>query len=115
MNVRCYFCYLLPPLTLAATALLLGGCGPGKITNCAEFCEQWPGTPEQTNCSAAFLEEQGYALSSMLDCNDVVNPSRCDACTRALGLSDEECTAVYQRCFLDSSRPRPAAQAGDSD
>ncbi len=111
MNIR-WFSALALPLILSAAVLILGGCGPGKVTNCDEFCERWPGTPEQTSCSAAFLEEQGHALSATLDCRgDVVNPSRCNACIRALGLSDDVCAALYERCFLDPSRPEPAAPA----
>ncbi|MCP4659295.1 MAG: hypothetical protein GY856_28120 [bacterium] len=114
MNVR-WLSALALPLTLSAAVVILGGCGPGKVTNCSEFCERWPGTPEQTNCSAAFLEEQGHPLSSTLDCGDVINPSRCNACIHALGLKNEECAAVYQQCFLNPSRPEPAGQAGGSD
>ena len=115
MNVR-WFSALALPLTLQAAVLILGGCGPGKITSCNEFCERWPGTPEQTNCSAAFLEELGHPLSSTPDCSgDVVNPSRCHVCIQALGLKDEECAAVYEQCFLKPSRPEPAAQADGSD
>jgi len=104
MNVRCFSALALP-LTLATAVVVLGGCGPGKVTNCDEFCERWPGTPDETSCSAAFLEERGYALSSTPECSGVENPDRCNECIHALGVKDEECVAVYENCFMTPSRP----------
>jgi hypothetical protein len=70
------------------------------VRNCAELCRVWPAVrTRQVECAVVLLEVRGHPVTDTLACEDVETSRECNACRRALDLSDADCRAVFERCI----------------
>jgi outer membrane protein OmpA-like peptidoglycan-associated protein len=69
-------------------------------STCQRVCKAWPSFNDlQIGCVTAALHLRGYEVYDNLLCIGVETKAGCLACRAALGLSEDDCTAVVNACL----------------